>query len=77
MAIRERLAVLDRGQAAWQRDLIVSCMKLSEAAPAEASAHLARALGIARALADTGRLASRDAWMIADLERRLRDSAAP
>ena len=50
---------------------MVSCVKLSEAAPQEARARLTRALGIARDLAASGRLAPVDAWMPAELERRL------
>jgi len=77
MAIAERLAASDPGRAEWQRDLIVSCVKLAKAVPTEAAAHLARALAIARALAEAGRLAPVDAWMIPDLERRLRDLPSP
>lgn len=71
LAIAERLAAADPGNAEWQRDLIVSCWRLAEAAPAEARAWLARALGIARDLAASGRLAPVDAWMPGELERRL------
>ncbi len=74
-AAAERLAAADPGNAGWQRDLIVSCVKLSEAAPGEARAWLTRALAVARDLAASGRLAPADAWMPADLERRL--SALP
>jgi hypothetical protein len=31
LAIRDRLAKADPGNAGWQRDLIVSCVKLAEA----------------------------------------------
>ena len=77
MAIAERLAASDPGQAEWQRDLIVSLYRLAETDPPAARAHLARALAIARGLAETGRLAPVDAWFIPDLERRLRDLGAP
>ena len=75
LAIAERLAAADPGNAEWQRDLIVSCVKLSEAAPAEAAAWLTRALGVARTLAQEGRLAPVDAWMPGELQSRLRAAA--
>ena len=71
MDIARRLAAADAGNAEWQRDVIVSCVKLAEVDPLHAYAALAQALGIARALAASGRLAPVDAWMLADLERRL------
>jgi hypothetical protein len=71
MAIAERLAATDPGNAEWQRDLIVSCVKLAEASPSDARAALSRALEIARHLQDSGRLNPADAWMPADLARRL------
>ena len=77
MEIAERLAASDPGQAEWQRDLIVSLWRLANTDTAAAVAHNTRALAIARALADTGRLAPVDAWMIPELERRLRDLGAP
>ena len=79
MAIAERLAAADPGNAEWQRDLIVSCVKLAEAEPATARLSLGRALAVARALSEAGRLAPRDVWMLEELERRLRalDDEAP
>lgn len=71
LAIVERLAAVDPGNAQWQHDRIVSCVKLVEAAPADARAWLARALGIARDLAASGRLAPVDAGMPGALERRI------
>jgi tetratricopeptide (TPR) repeat protein len=73
--IARRLAEQDPGNAQWQRDVIVSCVKLALADPPHARAPLTQALGIARALAASGRLAPVDAWMPAELERRL--AAAP
>ena len=72
-AIAEKLAAADPGNAGWQRDLIVSHVKLSALVPdkADARTHLTAALGIARALQAAGRLAPVDAWMPADLEQRL------
>ena len=71
LAITERLARADAGNADWQRDLIVSCVKISEAFPAEARVMLTRAGAIANRLRDEGRLAPVDAWMPEDLARRL------
>ena len=78
MAIAERLAAADPGNAEWQRDLIVSWVKLA-AETATARLSLGRALAVARALSEAGRLAPRDAWMLEELERRLRalDDEAP
>lgn len=73
--IFERLAAADPGNAAWQRDLIVSHAKLAQlftgmnGHAAEAGEHWSEALKIARALADSGRLAPADAWMVGELER--------
>ncbi len=71
LAIGERLARADQGNAQWQRDLIVSCVKISETFPAEARTMLTRAAVIADRLRDEGRLAPADAWMPAELARRL------
>jgi tetratricopeptide (TPR) repeat protein len=75
--IADRLAAADPGNAEWQRDLIVSHWKLAdllERTPdrsAEAAAHWAEALAIARTLADTGRLAPIDANFVETLKQRL------
>ena len=71
LAIRENLARHDPANLDWQRDLIVSCVKISEAEPAEARAMLTRALAIACRLEADGKLAPADAWMPAELARRL------
>ena len=55
----------------WQRDLIVSYVKMAEAEPTAARAQLSRALDIARTLQSEGRLAPTDAWVIDDLTQRL------
>ena len=59
------------GNAEWQRDLIVSCVKISEVFPAEARAMLTRALAIAHQLRDERKLAPADAWIPDDVARRL------
>jgi hypothetical protein len=74
-AIAERLAA-DPGNVEWQRDLIVSNVKLAEVAgrsgdAAGSAAWYRQALAVARALAEAGRMAPVDGWMVADLERRL------
>ena len=77
MNIADRLAAADPGNAQWQRDLIVSHWRLAdllERTPertAAAAAHWSQALAIARALADTGRLAPTDAYFVETLEQRL------
>jgi len=74
LAIRETLTRRDPANTEWQRDLIVSCMKISENDPAEARRRLSQALEIARGLQATGRLAPVDNWMADDLARRLADA---
>jgi tetratricopeptide (TPR) repeat protein len=73
MDIAERLAAGDPSNTEWQRDLVVSLVHLAEAAPHLAREHLTRALAIVTSLAETGRLAPRDTWMIEDLTARLRN----
>lgn len=67
LAIRERLAAADPGNAGWQRDLINSNVRL--AVVSGNRAYYQKALDIARNMRDRGMLASRDAWMIAELNR--------
>jgi hypothetical protein len=62
LEIRETLARRDPANTLWQRDLIVSCVKISETNPSEAPTCLAKALEIARTLEASGRLAPIDAW---------------
>ena len=66
----------DPGNAGWQRDLIVSNVKLAEIAgraggSAAAQGHYQAALEIATDLQASRRLAPRDAWMVTNLEARL------
>jgi len=67
-AIAERLARTDPGNAEWQRDLVGSFVKLSEATGDKAYA--AKALDVAVEMQKRGILAVDDAWMIEDLKRR-------
>ena len=71
LRIAKALAEADPGNAGWRRDLIVSYVKMSETFSADAATWLRRALQIAHDLESTGRLAPRDAWMVADLRKRL------
>ena len=64
----ERLAKADPGNAGWQRDLIVSYVKLSEVTGDKM--YVLQALDIALAMQERGILAPRDHWMIEDLRRR-------
>ncbi len=73
LATAESLADRDPGTADWQRDLLVSCVKMASVDPAGPRAWFARALSLASGLADSGRLAPVDAWMIPHLQARLRD----
>jgi hypothetical protein len=61
-------AARDPANAEWQRDLIVSHVKLSEASGD--AVHVLAALQIAERMQKRGILAPRDAWMIEDLRRR-------
>ena len=62
----------DPGNAGWQRDLIVSCVKLAEADPAVAPTLLACVRSRhCDATQNSGRLSPADAWMPRDLARRL------
>ncbi len=70
LAIHERLAKSDPSNAEWQRDLIISYKKIADCVPPqERRANLSRALEVAQALASSGRLAPRDAWMVGELAR--------
>jgi hypothetical protein len=71
LAIAERLALAEPDRADYQRDLIVSCVRISESVPDEARMHLLRALDIAVKLKSQGRLAPPDAWMPENITRRL------
>ena len=61
-------AQADPGNAGWQRDLIVSYVKLSEVTGDQAYA--AKELEVALAMQQRGILAPRDAWMIEELKQR-------
>jgi hypothetical protein len=77
LAITERLAAAEPDRAHYQRDLVVSLVKLSESETgSNASRALTCALGIVEDLSASGRLAPTDAWMIDDLRQRLDDSGA-
>jgi hypothetical protein len=67
----ERLAQAEPDRADYQRDLIVSYVRMSEIEPAAARRHLSSALDIARSLQTRGRLAPTDAWIPDELARRL------
>jgi tetratricopeptide (TPR) repeat protein len=69
--ITSRLASDEPNSAVRQRDLAVSYVKLSKVDPTNSAAHLQRALEIIQTLADQRRLNPTDAWMPAELQRRL------
>ena len=77
LAIAERLAAGDPGNAEWQRDLVASHYQLALAG-GDAREHLTRALGIALAMQANGILAPADAWipdMLRDKLAKLHDAA--
>ncbi len=57
----------------WQRDLIVSHVKLSETGDG-AKIHLTAALEIAERLMAEGKLAPVDHWMVDELKQRLAET---
>ena len=71
LGISERLAQAEPDRADYQRDVIISCVKIAENVPEEARPHLSRALDIALHLRSQGRLDPVDVWMPDDLARRL------
>jgi tetratricopeptide (TPR) repeat protein len=71
LAIRDRLAMFDPGNAGWQRGLIVSYVKIAQLDPSEAKAMLTRAEEVVSQMQSRGQLAPRDAWMPAELARRI------
>jgi hypothetical protein len=70
-AIADRLAKADPGNAGWQRDLIVSYVRIAQLDPSEARAMLTRAAEVVSQMQSRGQLAPRDAWMPEDLARRI------
>jgi tetratricopeptide (TPR) repeat protein len=66
--IAERLTEGDPGNAEWQRDMVVSLVKLNDVTSDKAYA--ARALDTVLAMQQRGILAPRDSWMIEELKRR-------
>jgi hypothetical protein len=71
LAIADRLAQADPGNAGWQRDLIVLCVKLAGIDQTGARTFLARAQQIAKQMQQRGQLAPRDLWMLDDLAKRI------
>ena len=71
LAIADRLAKADPGNAGWQRDLIVSYVKMAEADRSQAKVMLTHAAEIANNMQSKGILAPRDAWMPDDIARRI------
>jgi hypothetical protein len=69
LAIREQLAKSDPGNAVWQRDLIVLCVKIARVDPAQMRAMLMRALEIAKNMQAKGTLSPPDANMADELAK--------
>lgn len=75
--IAKRLAAQDPKNAEWQRDLVVSHVKLADVAehqrqPGDAAAHYRTALDVVIALQTNEQLAPKDAWMVGAFEECLR-----
>jgi hypothetical protein len=76
LAIAEKLAAQDQGNAEWQRDLVLSHWRLADLAekrrePAAAGRHWRAALSLARELETSGRLAPSDGYFVGAIEQRL------
>jgi hypothetical protein len=69
LVISETLAGRDPGNVQWQRDLIVSLIKVSTMSGEKS--YLQRALNLALTLKNSGRLAPVDDWMIDDLRKMI------
>ena len=70
-------AAAEPDRADYQRDLVVSLVRLSEIETrVNASNALSRALRIVEDLAASGRLAPADAWIMDELRKRLDDNGA-
>jgi len=70
LAVRKKIAEADPDNAGFQRDLIVSLVKMAASGNAPAVRY-AEALAIAERLAAASRLQGRDQWMVDDLRQRL------
>jgi hypothetical protein len=71
LAVMDRLAKAAPGNAVWQRDFIVSCVRLAAADQPEARTYWTRALKIAQQMQQRGQLAPRDLWILDDLPKRI------
>jgi len=77
LAIIERLANSDPGNAEWQRDLIISYKKIADCSPPKVRrANLSRALEITQALYASGRLAPKDEGMVSALAKLIAETPA-
>ena len=77
LAIRERLAKADPSNARGQHDVIVSCVKVAEIDRSQARTLLTMAGEVVRQMEQRGQLAPQNAWMPADLARRLNELSVP
>jgi len=72
LEIRERLAAQDVGNMVWQRDIIISHVKLAEIGQTPRQ-HYEKALIIAKQMYASGRMQPVDQRMVPELEKRLED----
>ena len=70
LEIAEKLTKRDPANSQWQRDLIVSNVKLAELGD-DAKQRYQKALGVARKLKDDEHMQPVDFWLIGELEKRL------
>jgi len=69
--LRDRLGKSDPGNAEWQRDLVVSYVKLAGIDRTSTRSFLTRALEAEREMQRKGQLAPRGLWMLDDLAQRI------
>jgi len=71
LTIAETLARRDSKRADWQRDMIVSYVKMSQVIPEKQKHYLQQALSIVRRLDKENRLYPVDHWMIKNLRDQI------
>jgi hypothetical protein len=71
LAIRDRSARSAPDDALWQRDLVVSCVKVAETDRSQAKVMLLRAAEVAHQMQSRGLLAPRDSWIPGEIARRI------
>jgi hypothetical protein len=65
------MAKTDPGNADWQRDLIISDVRIAQLDPSEAKERLTRAAEVVSQMQSRGQFAAKDAWMPAEIAKRI------